>query len=438
MKFKISAIAAAVAAATLSTAASAEALDFHGYARTGVGSSSKGGSLVCYWMKGGSMGHYRLGNECDTYMELQFDANLAEKDNTQFKLHTMLAAGTQQLQDWEQNVPAWRQIWGEATNIGSGPLANTNLWVGKRYYKRNDVHMTDFFYNQVTGPGAGIENVDVAGFAKFSYAYFRYQPDYSGTNPWGYNPDFVNGGVKATPLHDLRLEAIQLGDFGSLDFFAQIVTKDNRDDDTGAQPQGKGGWAFTAQHTIGVLGGFNRAVFQYAADGANLDGTAKWWADDTVDYEGYRFLDHLVFEQGAFNGSAFFGYEQDKKLPWYAGATQKEWTLGARAWYHFNELYSVGGEYGHNDLKPTDGKGGNLDSRKLDKITVAAQITPGKGFWSRPSLRAYYTYAKWNDAYRDQVPGGAACTGRDCGTNVQGFADATNGSTYGFQMEAWW
>lgn len=425
MNFKLSAIAVAVAAATLSATAGAAAVDFHGYARSGVGASTKGGSLVCYWL--GDLGHFRLGNECDTYLELAFDANLAEKGDTKFNLHTMIASGTQQLQDWEQSVPAWRQLWTEATNVGSGPLATANLWVGKRYYKRNDIHMTDFFYNQVTGPGAGIENADF-GFAKGSYAYFRYQPDYGPqSDAAGFRPNFVNGGVKATGLHDLRLEGIQLGGFGSLDTFLQVATKSNRED-----AKGKGGEAFTLQHTIGAVGGFNRAVIQYAKDGANLDGTVKWWADDTLKYTGTRLLDHFVFDVDQWNGSVTVGYQQDKDFPWYKGATKTQYNIGGRVWYHFNDLYSIGGEVGHAQVKDVDYNGGNAPEQKLDKITLAGQISAGKSFWARPALRAYYTYAKWNDAAHP------ACTGRDCATGVDIGTNVTNGSTYGFQMEAWW
>lgn len=426
MKFKFSAIAAAVAAATLSVGAQAAAVDFHGYARSGIGASQDGGSMVCYWGPSG-LGHFRLGNECDTYFELAFDANLAEKGETKFNLHTMIAAGTQQLNDWEQSTPSWRQMWAEATNIGSGALATANLWAGKRYYKRQDIHMTDFFYNQITGPGAGIENIDV-GFGKVSYALFR-QGDMDWSNSGGFNPNYKDGGAKSVSTHDLRLEAVQLGGFGSMDFMLNIISPNSREKSDGTEPGGADGWAFTAQHTYGVLGGFNRAVLQFAGDGANLDGTAKWWAGDTYESEGWRFLDHLVFDSGAWNGSATFGYQVTNENN---GKDTTGWNLGGRVWYHFNDLYSIGGEYGH-DSSETDGQ----EARTMDKITLAAQISAGKSFWARPAIRAYYTYAMWNDALANS--GYKGCTGRDCGVGVQnGTGTADSGGTYGVQFEAWW
>lgn len=432
MKFKFSAIAVAVAAATLSVGAQAAAVDFHGYARSGVGASQDGGSMACYW--NGSLGHFRLGNECDTYMELAFDANLAEKGDSKFNLHTMIAGGTQQLQDWEQSAPSWRQVWAEATNVGSGVLATANIWAGKRYYKRQDIHMTDFFYNEVTGPGAGLENMDF-GFAKGSIAYFRYGPGYGSPALDGQTVNYTNGGATSTTNIDARLEAIQLGGYGSIDLMANFVFGNSREDSAGVKNDTAGGFAFTAQHTIGVLGGFNRAVIQFAQDGANLQGGAKWWAPDGYEAEGWRFLDHLVFDSGAWNGSATFGYQVDSETyaPW--GATGKEttnWNLGGRVWYHFNDLYSIGGEYGHASTE-TDG----AEARVLDKLTFAAQISAGKSFWARPAIRAYYTYATWNDAMADS--GYKGCTGRDCGVAIQnGNTTVDNGGTYGVQFEAWW
>ncbi len=428
MNFKLSAIAAAVAAATLSAGAGAAAIDFHGYARSGVGASTEGGSLVCY-RNVGSMGFYRLGNECDTYAELAFDANLAEKGDTKFNLHTMLALGTQQTGDWENTAPAFRQVWAEATNVGSGPLSTASIWAGKRYYKRQDIHMLDFFYNEVTGPGAGLENVDF-GFAKFSAAYFRNTEQEWGSKDSGGNtdykvgnfrPDIANGGANTMTNIDLRLEGIQLGSFGAIDVMSNFVFQNNRKDWSGVEKDADDGFALSAQHTIGVLGGFNRFVLQYAQDAANLNGAGKLGFKG--DYTGYRVLDHLVFDFGAVNGSGVVGYEKTKD-----GDTNT--TIGVRPWYHFTDLYSIGAELGHIESKPNSG-----ETKKLNKLTVAGQISAGKSFWARPAIRAYYTYASWNDALKNS---NVACTGRDCETWVAGFKDKTNGSTYGLQFEAWW
>lgn len=40
-------------------------------------------------------------------------------------------------------------------------LPGSTLWAGKRFYQRHDVHMIDFYYWDISGPGAGLENVDL-------------------------------------------------------------------------------------------------------------------------------------------------------------------------------------------------------------------------------------------------------------------------------------
>ncbi|GAK55978.1 porin LamB type [Candidatus Vecturithrix granuli] len=61
----------------------------------------------------------------------------------------------------------------------------------------------------------------------------------------------------------------------------------------------------------------------------------------------------------------------------------------------------------------------------LHKFTIAPTITVGSGFWARPELRAFVTYASWNDEYEGRIGGTP-------------FADETRGMIYDVQMETWW
>jgi maltoporin len=436
----------AAVVAALSAQAWAVPVDFHGYLRSGSGSGSQGGDVACFQINapafGGDVGRSgRLGNECDTYGELQFDAGLGETSGIGFKLHTMVAFGSQQVQDYEQSVPAWRQAWVEANNIGSGALANATLWVGKRFYKRHDVHISDFFWSADTGPGAGIENVDLgAGGAKFAYAIMRNGSasfDNTGGNPNQglLRATSIDNPGKAITNHDLRVEGIDVG-AGSLDLAANFVMKNNSDN-----VGGKSGVGFTVAHNYNNpfdLGGFNSLVFQYANDGANLDGTGKWWADGGLKYRGWRVIEHMVFEpKGSdWNGAVFFGYGKERQydekpdgsLNWGDRKDSSTTTLVVRPVYHFNEAYSLAFDAGTTNVKPGTG-----DSYHLNKLTIAPQLSVGKGFWARPVLRAYYTLANWNKA-----AGNPAATGRDLGVGLPQYAGKTSGSSYGVQMEAWW
>ncbi|TCL27173.1 LamB porin [Azotobacter chroococcum] len=61
--------------------------------------------------------------------------------------------------------------------------------------------------------------------------------------------------------------------------------------------------------------------------------------------------------------------------------------------YAFTETFKLSAEIGHDQIKATDG------TRKLTKFTVAPTWSlSGPGFWARPELRVFYTYATWNEA----------------------------------------
>ncbi|MCV5959191.1 carbohydrate porin, partial [Escherichia coli] len=46
------------------------------------------------------------------------------------------------------------------------------LWAGKRYYQRHDIHISDFYYWNISGAGAGVEGIE-AGPGKVSFAWVR-------------------------------------------------------------------------------------------------------------------------------------------------------------------------------------------------------------------------------------------------------------------------
>lgn len=404
-----------------------------GYFRSGAGSSSKGGKEACFRLPGATMGFYRLGNECDTYLSLDFKTSLGKVGETEFKATFTMAAGTQQLANWEQSTPSWRQAFVEVTNIGSGmrspALKGATVWAGKRFYKNPDVHMLDFgYWEPGQGPGAGIDGIDLGkNKGKLSYALFRVG-DFKGYGTQsalgGFNPDIINGGDATVTVHDIRVADIPVNPGGALTVGMDLVRANNHDG-----VAGKNGHAFTVSHkqsNLLGLGGFNNLVLQYAKDAADLKGFG--YAGSTRNYQGTRLLDNWVIEpkDSRWRASLVAGVERNR----LDGKTTTIYTIGARPQYHFNQLVSLATEIGHQIVKPQDG-----ETRRLTKFTIAPQISLGSSIWSRPALRAYYTYAKWNDAAK--AAGNVACTGRDCNTPIGAFGGSTSGSSVGVQVEAW-
>lgn len=112
--------------------------------------------------------------------------------------------------------------------------------------------------------------------------------------------------------------------------------------------------------------------------------------------------------------TAIYEYKMDKQT-WLS--------MGSRLIYHFTRHTSLAIEVGYDQVKPE-----NEPTRKLAKLTVAPQLPADRGFFSRPVLRAFVTYAKWNGAA--QIAGFAGGTGGV-------FGGSSQGASYGFQVEAW-
>ncbi len=161
-------LAVAVAAGVMS--AQAMAVDFHGYARSGIGWTGSGGEQQCFQTTG-AQSKYRLGNECETYAELKLGQEVWKEGDKSFYFDTNVAYSVAQQNDWEATDPAFREANVQGKNLIEW-LPGSTIWAGKRFYQRHDVHMIDFYYWDISGPGAGLENIDV-GFGKLSLAATR-------------------------------------------------------------------------------------------------------------------------------------------------------------------------------------------------------------------------------------------------------------------------
>ncbi|HJV53379.1 MULTISPECIES: carbohydrate porin [Oxalobacteraceae] len=397
---------AALALAFFASAAHAGLpIDFGGYFRSGFGTSSQGGKEACFGLAGAGS-KFRLGNECETYGELAFGGEAYKGQNgLGIRINTRLAFAVNQDQDWEQFSPAWREMNVVAENIGTGAFSKAKAWVGKRFYDRQDVHISDYYFWNNSGPGAGLENIDL-GPAKLAYAIVR-------------NADTGNSGRTAL-AHDIRLSGIKVNPDGELTLGAQINQKRVV---TGA-PTVAGGHLLNIMHTQNnLMGGFNKLDLQYGKGSGVGTGGINFGAtsDDTV----MRVVEQVMVQPSGtkWSGMGTVVYQDTKS----AGVHTKWTSIGVRPIYHFHENYNLAVEVGHDTVKP-DGAA----SRSLTKFTIAPQLAAGGSFWSRPVLRAYYTYAKWNSAAQAAAAAGTPLSA----TGV--FGANTSGSTVGFQVETWW
>ena len=453
-----------------------ENIDFHGYARSGIGRTFSGGSQACF-KAAGAPAKYRLGNECETYTELKLGSALYDEDDVKFYLDTNLAYKIDQQTDVEPVSPWFREINIKATNLFKGTLPGASMWVGKRFYQRHDIHMIDFYYWNLSGPGVGLEDIDL-GYGNLDIAWMRnqnniaYEPD--GLGKWkeeGITTDILDVRWNGVPLAE-NLE-LELGlDFGqgSPGDKLSVDSKDKSFFD-------RNGWMFTAELTLkNFLGGFNKVIGQYAADamtgpGVGASGsymqTSDWYKGSKM----YRIMDHGAvsitdrIDLMYVAGWTQLDYDKSAQGSEAHGMPDKRtWTtFGIRPVWKWSDITSTALEFGYDTVTnatSTIEVGGEKYSSTFDselwKVTLAQQFHPKFGNWVRPVMRVFVTYADWKTPGNvTSDSGSAACNSTNskiCNAVgleyfdtqispdliMNNFGSDSNGFTFGAQMEAWW
>ncbi|MBC7954815.1 MAG: carbohydrate porin [Cytophagales bacterium] len=432
-KFKLLAVAAAAASALGATSVQAQGVEFHGYLRTQVGTTSEGGNLQCFQGGWPIRAKYRLGNECDNYGEAMVVAPFGKADGAWAKYSLMLALQERGAQDYESTATnvdfansrssqgfqlASRQNFVQAGGFfgDKGAFADAKIWIGKRYYNRHDIHINDYFYWNNSGPGAGIEDI-AAGPLKLAFAYHQNGGNGSVQDQTGNN----NGNAKddvVAKRYAMRFYDINVNPNGKLEG-ELVLLKGSTASDTAST--GSGTMLFLEHTQTGVLGGFNKFAFVY---GNKLGSGFEWlptYPGATEGDEGknsWRIHDQFYFDLAGTNVSGMLTGSYGK-VKTNSGNSNTWTSFGIRPQYNFTDNFSLAAEVGYDTGKTDSGA-----KPKLAKLTIAPQLSLAKGFWARPVFRAFVTYAKWND---------------DAGTQANGvFGDKRNGMTYGVQVESWW
>ncbi|HEP1898235.1 maltoporin [Kluyvera cryocrescens] len=432
-------VAVAVAAGIMSV--QAMAVDFHGYARSGIGWTGSGGEQQCFQATGAGS-KYRLGNECETYAEIKLGQEVWKEGDKSFYFDTNVAYSVAQQNDWEATDPAFREANVQGKNLIEW-LPGSTIWAGKRFYQRHDVHMIDFYYWDISGPGAGIENVDL-GFGKLSLAATRSQ-EAGGSYIFTSNDIYSKYKDTANDVFDVRLAGLETNPDGVLELGVDYGRANKTDGYSFADGASKDGWMFTAEHTQSMLKGYNKFVVQYATDamttqgkglsqgsftGNDYDKDAEIGAvDNRINNNGdlWRVLDHGAISLGEKVDLMYVGMYQN--IDRDDGNGTKWWTVGVRPMYKWTPIMSTLMEVGYDNVKSQ--KTG--DTNNQYKITLAQQWQAGDSIWSRPAIRVFATYAKWDEKWG--YDNGIAYKDTSAKTYSRGDNDEWS---FGAQMEIWW
>lgn len=385
----------------------AQALEFSGYLRSGVGGSTSGGTQSCFQLPGAQT-KYRLGNECEQYSELELRQDVMSfNDGSVLSVDGMAALwadyGHSPTFTGDNGWARMAQMYAQWSNVSA--LNGGSVWAGRRFYKRNDILISDYFYWNQSATGAGIEDVKIGDY-KYSYAFSRKDNVFQ--------RDYIN-------RHDFNIDGIEVNPGGVLQLGLSYIENPEK-------AQVDSGWAFTAQHKqTPFLGGHNTFAVQYGEGSGtglgytgdpSLDSSSKSWR--VVEY-----FDWQVTRQ--MSGQFDVVFQKDKKP---GGAEQNWLSVGVRPVYALTDQFKLVAEFGHDQVTAPGG------TRKLDKFTFAPTWSPaGPDFWARPEIRLYYTYAQWNKAAQaaaSELVAGSALS--DTGA----FGTDRHGSNFGVQIEYWW
>ena len=402
--------------------------EYDGYVRTGFGINAKGGDQDAFQAPG-AYAKYRLGNETEMYSELGFTANWINPEHTDtwFKTKMKLAlifprnSTFDTLRDPSGTNLALREAYGEAGNvIASHP--ETTFWAGARFYRRRDVHINDFFFNDMSGYGGGFQDMKVGEKAKLSIAYLGGSVE-NDRNAMGQEISADLGRLAKNTL-DIRVSDIPVGP-GNLEIWL-IPTLALRGNSLKENHSGFGGGLF---YFTPMMGGFNEIS---ASFGLNAAANLSSGLDPTIPSGGWLFraVDRAVFQLNPqLSMMADFVLQFDNKNGNPSGTTDSSlgntwFSIGARPVYMFGKYTGVAVEGG---IDVTKAEATGSATRVLGKVTVAGLIRPAADFWARPELRVFATLAGWNGAVNDAGGAGGAA-----------FAGDNAGATVGVQAESWW
>jgi len=394
--------------------------EFHGYFRSGYGLNSEGGQQVAFQAPGAAA-KYRLGNETETYGEFIFVNNWVnpEHDSNKawFKTEVMIEANTTDSASYSNfnhgignDQFRLREVFVRAGNIFESQ-PNAKFWAGERYYRRQHIEINDFYPLDMSGYGAGFEDLKL-GIGKLAIGYLA-----------GARPDIqtADGNYVKSNI-DMRFYDVKAPG-GTLAGWFDFATGKGGTTSAGEIIPTSNGYAFGIRHQrLEWHGGYHAFGIQYGTGPASnfstsiddptrfINSTARFLVTENILFQpNDRFAIMPIFIlQRSRDGNPQHGWDQ-----WVS--------FGARPEVFFNKYLSLAFEGGFDHTRSSTGQYDGW----LRKFTIAPQIGAGRQFFSRPVLRAFLTYGDWSNGLRGLV-GGIP------------FQNRTNGITYGVQAETWW
>ncbi len=409
-------------------------VEFHGYARSGLligdnGTGTEGGPYVTpAGSTGGAVG--RLGNEPDTYMELNLEKKSTLDNGATTRYKVMLADGQRNYNDWtggSSNLNV-RQVFAELGSLPTftGAAKGATLWAGKRFDRDNfDIHWLDSDIIFLAGTGAGVYDL------KWS--------DSTKSNVSLYGRSFDDVDAANSDIQDYILTSNNY--FSKFQWMLSgLKAKDNDgrlNTGTTGTTQGadKGFHTMLAYHGdsfYGLRSGSSKTALLY---GHGLGAEVKVLGSDGNLSEEAQTIRLASYGTTAIskNWNIAPALMAQRSKDRYVKHDDYQWvTLNARLVQELTENFALAyeGTYQYMDLDPQGYLTRQAVKGGFYKLTFAPTFKAGNiaDFFSRPELRTFATYMDWDkklDAYAS-----------DDAFGESGFT-AGGQWNFGVQMETW-
>ncbi|MFW2405292.1 MAG: carbohydrate porin, partial [Gammaproteobacteria bacterium] len=377
--------------------------NFHGYFRSGKG-IDRDGNVMEPFQAPGSQAKYRLGNEGETYIETAFGYSFPELElpaNESFTITLRPAFVVPDERFGSTPQFSIREAYAEGRGVWRAQ-PEAAFWAGERYYDRWDLHMNDFFYYDMSGFGGGVKDLQLGDFGKMAIAWLGGSIDVLESNG-----STLSNNVNTKNTLDVRFYDIEMpGGKGFVGFNLASSQDSEMPNGVNVVVNGSNGLAgFFGYEMPKIFGGRYKAMLQYGVGAAsNFRATEPDYARldppdppadplmvDLGESWHLRLVNDLVIEPtDKLSLQAALIYDEfDAGIE---GPSKRRWvSLGVRPIHAFNDFFSLAVEAG---VDHTGGDG--LESGELYKLTIAPQITPGKGYFKRPAIRMFFTYASWS------------------------------------------
>lgn len=409
--------------------------EFHGYARSGLlmsdsAAKTQGGpGMTPAGETGGHVG--RLGNEPDTYVEMNLEhkQTLANGATTRFKV--MLADGQRSYNDWTASSSDLnlRQAFTELGHLPTftGAFKDSTVWAGKRFDRDNfDIHWLDSDVIFLAGTGAGIYDMKWSDNARSNFSLY------------GRTFGDIENSENNAQNYILTLNNY----FGPVQAMVSgMRAKDNNDRLDLDGNKVKSDAANTGVHALlglhnesfyGLREGMSKTALLYGhglgaevktvgADGALLPQADTW-----------RLATYGMTPLGGGWHIAPAVLAQSSKDRYVKGDSYEWATVNMRLIQALTQNFEMQyeGSYQYMDLKPEGYNSRNAVNGSFYKLTVAPTLKAGDvgEFLKRPELRLFASWMDWDHKLDNYASDDAL------GSN--GFKSGGEW-TFGVQMETW-